>query len=185
MPLCSSVRRRELADLILARCSWGSPASGSGRARSHDLDAISRELVPYLQRLVAASGAAMRSQHLEVPLGTQPTRQPLRDGLRSPAHDHEGSTPSDSRQTDPPCSAFSRGQQHHRMERPGAGDHIDFCLLRSPGPTAERAKFDFFFLAEGLRLHEQRGRVHDLDVVGRPDTFTVLGALAAVTEHSA
>ncbi|NJP48483.1 LLM class flavin-dependent oxidoreductase, partial [Actinacidiphila epipremni] len=49
--------------------------------------------------------------------------------------------------------------------------------------TAERAKFDFFFLAEGLRLREQAGRIHDLDVVGRPDTFTVLAALAAVTDR--
>jgi len=39
------------------------------------------------------------------------------------------------------------------------------------------------FLAEGLRLREQNGQVYDLDVVGRPDTFTVLAALAAVTDH--
>ncbi|MFD7636266.1 NtaA/DmoA family FMN-dependent monooxygenase, partial [Streptomyces sp. NPDC059873] len=38
-------------------------------------------------------------------------------------------------------------------------------------------------LAEGLRLREQGGKIYDLDVVGRPDTFTVLAALAAVTEH--
>jgi len=43
--------------------------------------------------------------------------------------------------------------------------------------------FDFFFLAEGLRLREQRGRIHDLDVLGRPNTITVLAALAAVTSH--
>ncbi|WP_143860860.1 LLM class flavin-dependent oxidoreductase, partial [Nocardia cerradoensis] len=47
--------------------------------------------------------------------------------------------------------------------------------------TAERGLFDFFFLAEGLRLREHRGRIFDLDVVGRPDTFTVLEALAGVT----
>jgi FMN-dependent oxidoreductase (nitrilotriacetate monooxygenase family) len=39
------------------------------------------------------------------------------------------------------------------------------------------------FLAEGLRLREQNGQIYDLDVVGRPDTFTVLAALAAVTDH--
>lgn len=39
------------------------------------------------------------------------------------------------------------------------------------------------FLAEGLRLREQNGRLHDLDVVGRPDTFTVPAALAAVTDR--
>ena len=49
--------------------------------------------------------------------------------------------------------------------------------------TAERGLFDFFFLAEGLRLREHRGRIHDLDVVGRPDTFTILAALAAVTDY--
>ncbi len=66
---------------------------------------------------------------------------------------------------------------------PEAGSHIEFSSFAKLARTAERAKFDFFFLAEGLRLREQRGKIHDLDVVGRPDTFTVLAALAAVTEH--
>ncbi|HEX7823640.1 MAG TPA: NtaA/DmoA family FMN-dependent monooxygenase, partial [Mycobacterium sp.] len=44
-------------------------------------------------------------------------------------------------------------------------------------------KFDFMFLAEGLRLREQGGEIYDLDVVGRPDTFTILAALAAVTDR--
>ncbi len=66
---------------------------------------------------------------------------------------------------------------------PDAGSHIEFQSFAKLARTAERAKFDFFFLAEGLRLREQRGQIHDLDVVGRPDTFTVLSALAAVTEH--
>ena len=63
---------------------------------------------------------------------------------------------------------------------PGSGSHIDFASFAHFAQTAERARFDFLFLAEGLRLREQRGRIHDLDVVGRPDTFTVLAALAAV-----
>jgi FMN-dependent oxidoreductase (nitrilotriacetate monooxygenase family) len=66
---------------------------------------------------------------------------------------------------------------------PAAGSHIEFSSFVKLAQTAERAKFDFFFLAEGLRLREQGGRIHDLDVVGRPDTFTVLAALAAVTER--
>jgi FMN-dependent oxidoreductase (nitrilotriacetate monooxygenase family) len=66
---------------------------------------------------------------------------------------------------------------------PEAGSHIEFESFERLARTAERAKFDFFFLAEGLRLREQAGRIYDLDVVGRPDTFTVLAALAAVTEH--
>ena len=66
---------------------------------------------------------------------------------------------------------------------PEAGSHIDFASFVKLAQTAERAKFDFFFLAEGLRLREQRGQIHDLDVVGRPDTFTVLAGLAAVTDR--
>ncbi len=66
---------------------------------------------------------------------------------------------------------------------PEAGSHIEFESFVRLAQTAERAKFDFFFLAEGLRLREQAGRIYDLDVVGRPDTFTVLAALAAVTDR--
>ena len=66
---------------------------------------------------------------------------------------------------------------------PEAGSQIEFDSFVHMARTAERGLFDFFFLAEGLRLREHRGRIHDLDVVGRPDTFTVLAALAAVTDH--
>jgi FMN-dependent oxidoreductase (nitrilotriacetate monooxygenase family) len=66
---------------------------------------------------------------------------------------------------------------------PRAGSQIEFSSFARLAQTAERAKFDFFFLAEGLRLREQGGEIYDLDVVGRPDTFTVLAALAGVTEH--
>jgi FMN-dependent oxidoreductase (nitrilotriacetate monooxygenase family) len=66
---------------------------------------------------------------------------------------------------------------------PRSGSHIDFSSFVHLAQTAERAKFDFLFLAEGLRLREQNGLIYDLDVVGRPDTFTVLAALAAVTER--
>jgi FMN-dependent oxidoreductase (nitrilotriacetate monooxygenase family) len=66
---------------------------------------------------------------------------------------------------------------------PRSGSHIDFSSFAHLAQTAERAKFDFLFLAEGLRLREQRGQIYDLDVVGRPDTFTVLAALAAVTDR--
>lgn len=66
---------------------------------------------------------------------------------------------------------------------PSSGSHIDFGSFVHFAQTAERGKFDFLFLAEGLRLREQGGQIYDLDVVGRPDTFTVLAALAAVTER--
>jgi FMN-dependent oxidoreductase (nitrilotriacetate monooxygenase family) len=66
---------------------------------------------------------------------------------------------------------------------PRSGSHIEFSSFAHFARTAERAKFDFLFLAEGLRLREQNGLIYDLDVVGRPDTFTVLAALAAVTDR--
>lgn len=66
---------------------------------------------------------------------------------------------------------------------PTAGSQIAFESFVHLARTAERGLFDFFFLAEGLRLREHRGFIHDLDVVGRPDTFTVLAALAAVTDR--
>jgi FMN-dependent oxidoreductase (nitrilotriacetate monooxygenase family) len=64
---------------------------------------------------------------------------------------------------------------------PESGSQIDFASFRQLAETAERGTFDFFFLAEGLRLREVKGKVHDLDVVGRPESLTVLSALAAVT----
>jgi FMN-dependent oxidoreductase (nitrilotriacetate monooxygenase family) len=66
---------------------------------------------------------------------------------------------------------------------PSAGSQIEFESFVHLARTAERGLFDFFFLAEGLRLREHRGRIYDLDVVGRPDTFTVLAALAGVTDR--
>lgn len=66
---------------------------------------------------------------------------------------------------------------------PASGSQIAFESFVHLAQTAERGLFDFFFLAEGLRLREHRGHIHDLDVMGRPDTFTVLAGLAGVTEH--
>ncbi len=66
---------------------------------------------------------------------------------------------------------------------PRSGSQIDFASFVHLARTAERGTFDFFFLAEGLRLRELKGRVHDLDVAGRPESLTVLSALAAVTER--
>ncbi|WP_328697294.1 MULTISPECIES: NtaA/DmoA family FMN-dependent monooxygenase [unclassified Streptomyces] len=66
---------------------------------------------------------------------------------------------------------------------PRSGSQIDFSSFEHLARTAERGLFDFFFLAEGLRLREHNGLIHDLDVVGRPESLTVLNALAAVTER--
>ncbi|MDN3022059.1 NtaA/DmoA family FMN-dependent monooxygenase [Streptomyces sp. S.PB5] len=66
---------------------------------------------------------------------------------------------------------------------PRSRSQIEFSSFEHLARTAERGLFDFFFLAEGLRLREHKGRIHDLDVVGRPEPLTVLNALAAVTER--
>jgi FMN-dependent oxidoreductase (nitrilotriacetate monooxygenase family) len=80
--------------------------------------------------------------------------------------------------------AYLGGVNHHTLwSHPDAGSQIDFSSFEHTARTAERGKFDFFFLAEGLALRERDGQVFDQDVVGRPDTFTVLASLAAVTEH--
>ncbi|MFC8044677.1 NtaA/DmoA family FMN-dependent monooxygenase [Nocardia sp. NPDC057353] len=80
--------------------------------------------------------------------------------------------------------AYLGGVNHHTAWwDPRAGSQIDFSSFEHTARTAERGKFDFFFLAEGLILRERAGQIFDQDVIGRPDTFTVLASIAAVTEH--
>ena len=66
---------------------------------------------------------------------------------------------------------------------PRSGSQIDFDSFRRFAQTAERGFFDYVFLAEGLRMREHGGEIHDLDVAGRPATLPVLAAMASVTEH--
>ncbi|SJM65626.1 LLM class flavin-dependent oxidoreductase [Gulosibacter sp. 10] len=66
---------------------------------------------------------------------------------------------------------------------PASGSQIAFESFRRFAEVAERGLMDYVFLAEGLRLREQNGRLHELDVAGRPNTVGILSALAAVTEH--
>ncbi|GAA2584900.1 NtaA/DmoA family FMN-dependent monooxygenase [Dactylosporangium fulvum] len=66
---------------------------------------------------------------------------------------------------------------------PASGSQISPESYRRVAQTAERGLFDAFFLGEGLRLREVGGRIHDLDVAGRPDAITQLSALAAVTDR--
>ena len=64
-----------------------------------------------------------------------------------------------------------------------SGSQYDFESYRRIAQTAERGLFSAFFLGEGLRLREHFGRIHELDIAGRPDAQTQLAALAAVTER--
>ncbi|MYV52851.1 NtaA/DmoA family FMN-dependent monooxygenase [Streptomyces sp. SID3212] len=66
---------------------------------------------------------------------------------------------------------------------PDALSHTAVDTFVRIAQTLERGLFDAFFLGEGLRVRENRGRVFDLDVAGRPDAITQLSALAAVTER--
>ncbi len=95
------------------------------------------------------------------------------------------------RTTAPP---HGRRQMHLAAHFPGVNNttvwaddrsksQIAFSSFEHLAHTAERGLFDFFFLAEGLRLREHKGRIHDLDVLGRPESITVLNALAAVTDR--
>ena len=80
--------------------------------------------------------------------------------------------------------AYLGGVNHHTLwHLPESGSQIDFSSFEHTARTAERGRFDFFFLAEGLALRERDGQVFDQDIIGRPDTFTVLASIAAVTEH--
>jgi alkanesulfonate monooxygenase SsuD/methylene tetrahydromethanopterin reductase-like flavin-dependent oxidoreductase (luciferase family) len=78
---------------------------------------------------------------------------------------------------------FPGVNNHTVWSDPASGSQIAFSSFAHLARTAEAGLFDFFFLAEGLRLREQGGKIHDLDVVGRPNTMTVLAAVAAVTEY--
>jgi alkanesulfonate monooxygenase SsuD/methylene tetrahydromethanopterin reductase-like flavin-dependent oxidoreductase (luciferase family) len=51
---------------------------------------------------------------------------------------------------------------------PDSGSQISPLSFRQVAQTAERGLFDAFFLGEGLRLREVGGRIHDLDIAGRP-----------------
>lgn len=66
---------------------------------------------------------------------------------------------------------------------PASRSQIEFSTFADLARSAERGLFDFLFLAEGLRLRQFNGEVHDSDVVGRPDSLTYLAALSAVTER--
>ncbi|MER5197411.1 NtaA/DmoA family FMN-dependent monooxygenase [Streptomyces sp. NPDC002755] len=88
----------------------------------------------------------------------------------------------------------SRPQLHLGLFFTGVGPQLIWSDPDAPSHTAietfvdvvrtlERGLFDAFFLGEGLRVRENRGRIFDLDAAGRPDAITQLSALAAVTDR--
>ncbi|MFE9249083.1 NtaA/DmoA family FMN-dependent monooxygenase [Streptomyces sp. NPDC007088] len=85
-------------------------------------------------------------------------------------------------------------QLHLGVFYTGVGPQLVWSDPQAPSHTAvetfveiarllERGLFDAFFLGEGLRVRENRGKVFDLDAAGRPDAITQLSVLAAATER--
>ncbi len=140
-----------------------------------DLEAITRGLVPELQRRGVVP-LSLRGQHPARAARPQPAREPLRPS-------REELIMTTARKQIHLAAHFPGVNNTTVWSDPRSGSHIEFSSFAHLARTAERAKFDFLFLAEGLRLREQNGLIYDLDVVGRPDTFTVLAALAAVTDR--
>jgi FMN-dependent oxidoreductase (nitrilotriacetate monooxygenase family) len=66
---------------------------------------------------------------------------------------------------------------------PSNAPHTEIETYVAVARTLERGLFDAFFLGEGLRVRENRGQVHSLDVAGRPDAITQLAVLAGATER--
>ncbi len=165
-----------LADLLQ---DWQAAGLSGFRLRPaalpHDLTQITERLVPELQRRGPVPHR-LRGGHAPRAARPGPPRQPLRRRLT-------GRTRQTMTKQIHLAAHFPGVNNTTVWSDPAAGSHIEFDSFRQFAQTAERGKFDFLFLAEGLRLREQNGQIYDLDVVGRPDTFTVLAALAAVTEH--
>src|SRR5262249_26029262 len=111
--------------------------------------------------------------HLAGPLRLGPATEPVRDGgcaMTPPKQIH--------------LAAHFPGVNNTTVwSDPESGSQTDFASFVHLAQTAERGKFDFFFLAEGLRLREHRGQIFDLDVVARPDSLPVLAALATVPDR--
>jgi FMN-dependent oxidoreductase (nitrilotriacetate monooxygenase family) len=79
---------------------------------------------------------------------------------------------------------FFQGVNHTTIwSEPSSGSQIAPRTYLQVAQTAERGLFDAFFLGEGLRLREVDGKIHDLDIAGRPDAITQLAALAGQTRR--
>jgi FMN-dependent oxidoreductase (nitrilotriacetate monooxygenase family) len=66
---------------------------------------------------------------------------------------------------------------------PSAAEQMPVETFINVAQLLERGLFDAFFLGEGLRVRENKGRAFDLDVAGRPDAITQLSVLAGATER--
>ena len=165
----------ELADLVVA---W------------HDLGVEGFRLRPGRQRARPRRDRRRPRAAPAAPGGVPPGR-PVRDAARAPRPRPARQPLREERMTvsDRPRKQIILGAHFPGVNNtsvwsdPAARSQVEFDSFVHLAQTAERGKFDFFFLAEGLRLREQRGKIHDLDVVGRPDTLAILSAVAAVTTH--
>ena len=151
--------RSDAADLRRLRRRAGRPAAGAGRRSAStafrlrpavlpdDLDRIVDGVVPELQRRGRFRTALRTASAARAARAARPASRyaATPDGDR-----HERASRSSSAPT-------SRGVNNTTVwSDPRSGSQIDFESFEHLAQTAERGKFDFFFLAEGLRLREQR-----------------------------
>ncbi len=123
------------------------------------------------------SAASLRDHLGPGPGSSQPIRRRAGEASRTvrPLKQMRTGGPLPGRAHQPPPSGPTRGFAVRRSTSASC-EHL--------ARTAERGLFDFFFLAEGLRLREHKGQVHDLDVVGRARVaHRAERRLAAVTGH--
>ena len=149
------------------------PAAAGGHAARPV--AITRGLVPELQRRGAVPRRPTSRGTLRGPARPAPTRQPLRHArggqIRGPrmAPSSRSTSPRTSRaSTTPPSGAT----------RPRAATSSSPRSPTWPGPPSGPSSTSSSW-PRGCGCASRRGQIYDLDVVGRPDTFTVLAALAA------
>lgn len=80
--------------------------------------------------------------------------------------------------------AFYPNDHHHTLwGHPQAGSQIEFGAFEQFARSAERGLFDFVFLAEANWLQEHRDRVIEHAILDKPDSLTLLAALAAETSR--
>ena len=140
---------------------------------------IADDLPPIARRLTDE----LRRRGVRPPGGVRPSSLRARLGLHRPANRYAVERPMSGPRQIHLAAHFPGVNNTTVWSDPAGGSHIDFSSFEQLARTAERAKFDFFFLAEGLRMREHAGRLHELDVAGRPDSLAILASLAAVTER--
>ena len=140
----------QLADVLQ---EWHAAGLSGFRLRPaalpHDLAQITEGLVPELRRR-GLFRTGLRGGHASRVARVGPSRQPLRDRVtyqNFPTEDLQMSKPIKQIHL---AAHFPGVNNTTVWSDPAAGSHIEFSSFAQFAQTAERGKFDFLFLAEGL-----------------------------------